>query len=143
MNALSPEQLEIYWKNYHLGQLMIPEHLDQQVGEFIRGKLAGKAIKEREQAAACFYAYLAGYLRPGTWLTPGEWERENGRELSAPAMVWIRWRGSEAWEPGRWGEAKAFSTGTLEVLVSRGPEEPPRPPEKQLKAERRGIGREG
>jgi hypothetical protein len=73
----------------------------------------------------------------GGWRTPGEWEAENGRKLDAGALVWIRWKGSENWKPARLGEARSFSAGALEVLVCRGPGEPPRPEGKRIRAERK------
>jgi hypothetical protein len=138
MNGLLPERLEIYWKDYQLGRLGLPE-LESRVREFIQRTMTGKAINEREQASACFYAYLRGRFRHERARTPGEWEAEYHEELPAEALVWIRWRGNENWQPARWGEAKVFSAGAVEALVCRGHEEPPRPDREQLKAERNGL----
>ncbi|MDR2020653.1 MAG: hypothetical protein LBQ14_07825 [Treponema sp.] len=138
MNAVSAEGLEVYWKEYQLGRLGFPD-LENRVREFIRRGMAGKAINEREAAAACFYAYLRGRLRQEPWRTPGEWEAAYHEELPAAALVWVRWLGNENWQPARWGEAKGFSPGALETVVSRGHEEPPRPDKKQLQAERNRL----
>jgi hypothetical protein len=139
MNGVSPDQLEAYWKDYQLGRLGLPEDLEGRVEAFIQRAMAGKAIKDRERASACFYAYLEGRLRQDRRQTPGEWEAAYHEELPAEALVWIRWRGNETWQPARWGEAKAFSAEALEALVCRGHEEPPRPDGEQLKAERKGL----
>jgi hypothetical protein len=139
MKGVSAERLEAYWKDYQLGRLGLPEHLEDRVGEFIQRTMAGKAIKERDQASACFFAYLEGRFWQEGERTPGEWEAEYGEELPAEALVWIRWLGSETWQPARWGEAKGFSAGAREALVCRGHEEPPGPGPEQLKAERKRL----
>jgi hypothetical protein len=110
--------------------------------DFLRGP-----IEKPEQATdyiqwgSTMNGYVRGCLRQEAWQTPGEWEAAYREELPAEALVWIRWRGDETWQPARWRDAKGFSAGVLEALVCRGYEEPPRPDRDQLKAEqRRTIG---
>jgi hypothetical protein len=140
MKGMSAEGLEGAWKRYETGRAGLPEGLKSRVWEFIQDEMAGKAVKEREAAAACFYAYLRGCLEEDRWRTPGEWEAAYGRKLESGNLVWIRWKGSETWKPARWGEAQMFSVRVLEVVVGRGPASPPRPGRKQLKAERKQTG---
>ena len=137
MTGVSKERIRTSWNRYQTGRIGLPEHLKEQVREFIQTVMEGKGLKEREAAAEGFYAYLRGRLEAEGWRTPGEWEAEYGAELPAGALVWIRWGGSTEWKPARWGEAKGFSAQVLEVLVCRGPGEPARPELKQVKAERK------
>jgi hypothetical protein len=140
MKAAAEEGLEGAWKRYQTGRMGLPEGLKRRAEAFVQGVMAGKGVKERAAAAACFYAYLRGGLEEDRWRGPLEWEASYGRKLGPRALVWVRWKGRETWKTARWGEARGFSAGVLEVKVCRGPEEPPRPGLKQLRAERKQAG---